>query len=113
VFKAMLAVCEKPSSSQAELRLTDPDFETANELDVALSAIGCFNKNDNSFAHAIEDGCRLGVNAVIFAKKYEMNSVLTTITLYLYKLVAQYPPAGGGNTYWWLPSLGIGGYVEG
>lgn len=90
----MLNSCDK-LSSEATVRLTDPDFETANELVIALLAMECPTASDLWATIRYDQECCLDASVVAFAQKYEMNSVVVAIKIHLFSLAAQYPPDGG------------------
>jgi hypothetical protein len=92
----MLVLCETPSYP-ATLRLTDTDFETESAVDIVLSAIRRPDKRDNTIADAVAEGCTLNADAVAFAKKYEMDWVLTAIKIFLYDHAIQYDDPWGGE----------------
>lgn len=66
----MLNSCDE-SSSEATARLTDPDFETANELVIAILVVECPSVPDTWAIIKYDQGCCLDASVVAFAQKYE------------------------------------------
>jgi len=87
----MISTCGNTSNT---VHLTTHDIEDGFEVETILMFILAIDNSDSDdLADLMYD--RLNPHTIIFAKKYEMNLVIAEIKMYLFGLIAQWPPTGG------------------
>jgi hypothetical protein len=91
VFSSMISTCD---DSSASVHLADLDIENAFNLSAVFEMIDAFGKDDQHNISLVLDDL-LSAEVVLFAKKYGMQSIITTIRTHLFDLATQYPPTGG------------------
>jgi len=88
----MVATCH--NTSDEIVRLTDRALEQSHPLQAVLEIIVAIDRNDSKlFTEYIQDN--LCPSIVSLALKYEMKSVVAEIKMFLFSLIAQWPPKGG------------------
>jgi hypothetical protein len=87
----MVSACGSASDT---LHLTDTEIEKSSHLCKVLEIIVAIDNDDSdTVSNILNEGSFIEV--VLFAKKYEMKSVISEIKVFLFSRVTQYPPEGG------------------
>jgi hypothetical protein len=87
----MVSACGIASDT---LQLTDSEIERSYHLRTALEIIATIDKDDSNATRNILNRF-LSIQVVLFAKKYDIKSVISAIKVFLFGLATQYPPDGG------------------
>jgi len=92
VFASIISTCGNTSSNV--VHLGDHDVEDSFEVETILKCIIAIENSDSdNLVYLIED--RLTSQTIRFAIKYEMKLVIAEIKMFLFSLIAQWPPKGG------------------